>query len=33
MTQSKDLVQEPIARQWHVIEQTLTSEKTPSALE
>jgi hypothetical protein len=27
MTQSKDLVQEPIARKWYIIEQTLTSEK------
>jgi hypothetical protein len=33
MTQSKDLVQEPIARKWYIIEQILTSEKTPSALE
>ena len=27
MTQGKDLVQEPIARKWYIIEQTLTSEK------
>ena len=27
MTQSKDLVQEPIARKWYIIEQTLISEK------
>ena len=27
MTQSRDLVQEPIARKWYIIEQTLTSEK------
>ena len=27
MTQSKNLVQEPIAGKWYIIEQTLTSEK------